>query len=111
MLMELFTGKSPTHESFNGGLDLTRFVQTAYPKDVMRILDPELIQLLNNVLHDGQHLSIEKQHDCLITVLEVALSCTKDYPEGRISMRDALCKLGTARCTLLKPTSNEDTKY
>lgn len=111
MLMELFTGKSPTHESFNGGLDLTRFVQSAYPKDVMRILDPELIELLNNVLNDGQHLSIEKQHDCLITVIEVALACTKDYPDGRINMRDALCKLKTARCTLLKPTSNKDTKY
>lgn len=91
MLLELFTGKSPTDDTFSGGLTLTKWVQSAFPASIAQVLDPEL---------DYENKSIE--YECLVSVLGVGLSCTVDSPDGRISMRDALRKLKSARETLFK---------
>ncbi|XP_050231095.1 putative receptor-like protein kinase At3g47110 [Mercurialis annua] len=92
MILELFTGKSPTSDSFKDEQDLVRWVQSS---NLMQVLDPHLLLL-------------EIHHDCMITILEVGLCCTADSPDRRISMRNALSKLKGARDTLLnyvhKPT-------
>ncbi|XP_058221157.1 putative receptor-like protein kinase At3g47110 [Rhododendron vialii] len=103
MLLELFTGKSPTHESFTGDLSLKKWVQTAVATNVDQVSDPGLVRT-NSSLSDGvQPITPEAQTDCLIAVLGVGLSCTVDSPDGRISMRDALCKLKSIRENLFKP--------
>ncbi|KAG6674545.1 hypothetical protein I3842_15G047800 [Carya illinoinensis] len=103
MLLELFTGKSPTHESFMGGLNLTRWVQESFPVNVEQVLDPELLSMMSELYHDDQSISPDNQHECLVAILGVGLSCTVESRDGRISIRDALHKLRSARDTLLKP--------
>ncbi|KAG1360809.1 receptor kinase-like protein Xa21 [Cocos nucifera] len=44
LLLEMFTGKRPTDEIFNESLDLHRFVETAFPTQIMDIIDPQLIR-------------------------------------------------------------------
>ncbi|XP_024969693.1 putative receptor-like protein kinase At3g47110 [Cynara cardunculus var. scolymus] len=89
MVMEIFTGKSPTHESFVGGLSLKTWVQSAFPTNLDRVLDPDMLQ----ELEDGQSMNMKIQLDCLKTVIGVALSCTNESAEGRITISEALCKL------------------
>ncbi|KAG2666231.1 hypothetical protein I3760_15G047300 [Carya illinoinensis] len=110
MLLELFTGKSPTHESFMGGLNLTRWVQESFPVNVEQVLDPELLSMMSELYHDDQSISPDNQHECLVAILGVGLSCTVESRDGRISIRDALHKLRSARDTLLKPGPIEKTE-
>ncbi|MBA0823353.1 hypothetical protein Goarm_020090 [Gossypium armourianum] len=104
MLLELFTGKSPTHESFSGELNLIKWTQSAFPSKVQQILDPELLLLLQNLQYDSQPINPETQHDYLTTIIGVGLSCTSVSPDGRITMRDALRKLKTVKSTLTNPS-------
>ncbi|KAF8410146.1 hypothetical protein HHK36_002668 [Tetracentron sinense] len=106
MLLELFIGKSPTHESFGGGISLTKWVQSAFPTNIMEVLDPELLQQVADLHHEGRSISPEVQPECLVTIMEVGLSCTVDSPDRRISMRDVLVKLLNTRDTLLNPLSS-----
>ncbi|KAK3231278.1 hypothetical protein Dsin_003159 [Dipteronia sinensis] len=101
MLLELFTGKSPTSRDFNGEMNLIKWVQSAFPTHTEQVLDTELLQPLM-----CQTISIKpgKQLECLISVIGVGLSCTVDSQVERISMRDALHKLKIVRDTLVKPT-------
>ncbi|KAI3758837.1 hypothetical protein L6452_06409 [Arctium lappa] len=45
MVMEIFTGKSPTHENFVGGVSLKTWVQSAFPTDLDQVLDPDMLQV------------------------------------------------------------------
>ncbi|KAA8537815.1 hypothetical protein F0562_027605 [Nyssa sinensis] len=104
MLLELFTGKKPTNESFMGGLSLKKWVQMAFPANVEQVLDPELLSLTDELSQDDQFVSPETQSDCLITIIGVGLSCTADSPGERISMSDVLHKLKSVRDALIQPT-------
>ncbi|KAJ3679100.1 hypothetical protein LUZ60_017111 [Juncus effusus] len=65
VLLEVFTGKSPTDEMFNNGLTLNTYVQMAFPERVMYIIDPTLI------IPDDDNPSII--HDCLVSVIRIGL--------------------------------------
>lgn len=104
MLLELFTGKSPTHEIFTGGVSIIKWVQQAFPANIEQVVDPGLLLSVRDFSQEDRFISPERQQECLTTVIGIGLSCTVDSPDGRISMRDALHKLKTARDILLKPT-------
>ncbi|KAI3758835.1 hypothetical protein L6452_06407 [Arctium lappa] len=89
MVMEIFTGKSPTHESFVGGLSLKTWVQSAFPTNLDQVLDPDMVQ----EPEDGESMNMKIQLDCLKTIIGVALCCTNESPEGRITIIEALRKL------------------
>ncbi|KAK8649033.1 hypothetical protein V6N13_129771 [Hibiscus sabdariffa] len=108
MLLELFTGKNPTHESFVGELSLIKWTQSAFPSNVNQILDPELLLLQHDT--NGQPINPDTYHDCLTTIIGVGISCSSVSPDGRITMRDALRKLKTVKNTLTNrspPTEKE----
>ncbi|EXB66163.1 LRR receptor-like serine/threonine-protein kinase EFR [Morus notabilis] len=105
MLLELFTGMSPTHESFTADLNLPRWVQSFFPENLVQVLDSELLKLSGNVYNEGQSItSPEREYDCLTKVIEIGLSCTTDVPDGRLSLRLALHGLKTVKQNLLKQT-------
>ncbi|KAH0988420.1 hypothetical protein GBA52_015597 [Prunus armeniaca] len=105
VLLELFTGKSPTHENFTGDQNLIRWVQSAFPENIVQVLDSELLHLMQHLPNEGQiNIIPEAERNCLISIMEVGISCTCASPDGRIGLRDALCKLETARQTLFEHT-------
>ncbi|KAJ7958219.1 Receptor-like protein kinase [Quillaja saponaria] len=42
MLLELFSGRCPTHDRFKEGRDLTSWVQSEFPANIVQVIDPEL---------------------------------------------------------------------
>lgn len=99
MLLELFTGKSPTNESFTGEASLIQWVQSCFPHNIAQVLDSELF----HTKHDQSfNPTSNEEMSCLISVIGVGLSCTFTSPDGRITLRDALHKLEIARKTLSK---------
>ncbi|KAM6553348.1 hypothetical protein CsatB_014110 [Cannabis sativa] len=104
LLLELFTGMSPTHESFTGELNLIKWVDSAFPENLMHVIDSNLLQFSenpNNKDHEAI-ISPEKQCDCLSRVIEIGLSCARDSPGERMSMRVALNSLNASKHNLLK---------
>ena len=102
-LLELFTGKRPTHESFTADLSLKKWVQMAFPTNIEQVLDPDLVPNQDIHCHGVMYIAIEAQGNCLKEIFGVGLSCTVDSPGGRINMREVHCKLISIRDTLVKP--------
>lgn len=99
MLLELFTGMSPLEESFTGDLSLVKWVESNFlEKEV------QFFNLDDKVKNEEQSINAEAQNECLITVIRIGLSCAKDSPDGRISIREALRSLINARDIFLKST-------
>ncbi|RWR78024.1 putative LRR receptor-like serine/threonine-protein kinase [Cinnamomum micranthum f. kanehirae] len=106
MLLELFTGKSPTHATFVGEQSLKKWVLSAFPSMTMQVVDPEMHKI-DRLLYQGKVITAKMQQDCMVSVMGVGLSCTVDSPDMRISMRDVLHKLKCIKDTLWKPKSGD----
>ncbi|CAH9125301.1 unnamed protein product [Cuscuta epithymum] len=100
LLLDLFTGKSPTDESFKEGLSLRQWVNMDFPVKIEKLVDTDLLPH-GNILHQTDH-NIVVEIDCLITIVGVGLSCTLDSPSERITINDALLQLKSVRDKLLK---------
>lgn len=80
MLMETFTRKNPRDEMFVGGLSLRQWVLSSYPHRVMQIVDSSM-------------LVMDSMTNCLSSIMELALHCTRDLPEERLIMTEVSVKL------------------
>ncbi|CAK8538040.1 unnamed protein product [Lathyrus sativus] len=75
MLLELLTGKAPTHSTLNDeGVDLPRWVQS--------IIQDEW----NTDVFDMELLRYQNVEDEMVKLLQLALECTAQYPDKRPSM-------------------------
>ncbi|KAL9661248.1 hypothetical protein QQ045_026070 [Rhodiola kirilowii] len=113
MLLEMFTGKSPTDEMFREGLSIHSFVATALPHSVMTIVDSslKLDEEEGNAEDDergeNSHRIEERamnptrrsrarnmkrklitSEECVIAVLNIGLGCSEQNPKDRMSMQD-----------------------
>ncbi|XP_026434169.1 probable LRR receptor-like serine/threonine-protein kinase At3g47570 [Papaver somniferum] len=114
MLLEMFTGRSPTHEGFNGGISLVKWVESVYPNDILQVLDPQLQMLhqtsepslpiiMNGITGSSCHFEDKQiEHGFFISTIGVGLSCALDAPEMRITIREALQRLKKIRDSLVK---------
>ncbi|XBI40471.1 hypothetical protein VPH35_125058 [Triticum aestivum] len=98
LMLEMFTGRSPTEDIFKDLLDLHRFVEDALPDRTPEIADPTMW------LHNGQHdnnASIRIQ-ELLVSVLRLGITCSKQHPRDRALTRDAAAEMHTIRDVYLK---------
>ncbi|XP_078159181.1 receptor kinase-like protein Xa21 [Carex rostrata] len=99
LLLEMFTGVSPTDERIRDGLSLLKHVEMAFPVQVMDIVDPNLFSET-----DGENLYVPRNvYSCLVSVIQCGLLCSKESPNERISMQDVTKELNSARTKMLRP--------
>ncbi|XP_062183011.1 probable LRR receptor-like serine/threonine-protein kinase At3g47570 [Phragmites australis] len=88
VLLEMFTGKAPTHDMFTEGLTLLKYAKMAYPARLMEIVDPLL-------------LSVEAEpgqvHSVMNSVTRLALSCSQNRPIERLCMRYVVVEIHTIK--------------
>ncbi|XP_038971195.1 receptor kinase-like protein Xa21 [Phoenix dactylifera] len=99
LLLEIFTGKRPTDATFNESLDLHRFVEMAFPTQIMNIVDPQLIREDYEIIN-GIQQRCAKQHriqECLISVMSIGLQCSNKLPKERMHTREIVKKMTAAR--------------
>ncbi|XP_060174298.1 LRR receptor-like serine/threonine-protein kinase EFR [Lycium barbarum] len=89
LIMETFTRMRPSDEIFTGELSIQRWVSDSFPSGIHKVLDSILVSP-----RDDQ---IEVKMQCMLSIMELALSCTLVRPDARISMEDALSKLKKIR--------------
>ncbi|KAJ3680093.1 hypothetical protein LUZ60_016371 [Juncus effusus] len=98
MLLELISGKSPT--SFVGDLSLEKWARAAFPDRVAELIDTHLLGTKNALTCQENPIELEKQMECLVSMVRVGLSCAMESPDSRCSMRDALHELQIIKKTL-----------
>ncbi|KAM3300056.1 hypothetical protein ACQJBY_041197 [Aegilops geniculata] len=98
LLLEMFTGRSPTEAMFRDSLDLHKFAEDALPNRTLEVADPTMW------LHSGQHddtTSIRIQ-ELLVSVFRLGIACSKAQPRDRALTRDAAAEMHAMRDAYLK---------
>ncbi|XP_031253741.1 probable LRR receptor-like serine/threonine-protein kinase At3g47570 [Pistacia vera] len=99
LLLEMFTGKRPTDEMFNGDMNLHDFVKAAIPERVIEIVDPILLQ----ETEEGQtSLRSHSVRECLIAIFGIGVTCSSRLPSERMNMDDVTTQLHSIKNKLLQ---------
>ena len=118
LLLEMFLGKRPIDEMFKDGLNIHKFIAMALPEHVMDIVDPSMFfeedeenasedKEEGQIIKEDPHVNVNsKIKECLISVFQIGLLCSKTSPDERIptnvvvnemnAIRDKFLKLETA---------------
>ncbi|XP_035543117.1 putative receptor-like protein kinase At3g47110 [Juglans regia] len=86
ILLEMFIGKRPTDDIFQGTLNLYSFVKTALPQGVVEIADPTLFQereeeTTRNNGHNNNITRRNKNQECLVLIFRIGVACSFEQPE------------------------------
>jgi serine/threonine protein kinase len=98
LVLEMFTGRSPTEEIFNDSLDLHKFSENALPERIWDVVDPTIwlhTDAYNSTIRSGLK-------NCLISVVSLGISCSKKQPRERIPIQDAAIEMHTIRDLYVK---------
>ncbi|CAL4957237.1 unnamed protein product [Urochloa decumbens] len=95
-LIEMFTGRSPTDDMLRDGLSLHYFAAASLPDKVMEIADS------NIWLHDGVNTRNDTRHltkikECLSSVIQLGVLCSKQLPAERLPMSDVAAEMHAIR--------------
>ncbi|KAL7106336.1 hypothetical protein ACP275_07G106100 [Erythranthe tilingii] len=85
LVLEMFTNKRPTDDSFNEHGNLHNFVNAAFPDRLMEIVDP--------YIQKGPHENNSKIEKCMSSIMRIGLSCSKELPSDRMPMKDVVKEL------------------
>ncbi|XP_059276100.1 receptor kinase-like protein Xa21 [Lycium ferocissimum] len=95
MLMEVLAKKRPTDEEmYNENLGLRQWITRAFPKTIMDIVDANLFPAEEQIT--------SKSEICIASMIELALDCTNEKPESRITMKDVVKKLNKIKNAFLE---------
>jgi hypothetical protein len=94
--MEMLTGKRPTDPLFCNGRSIINFCETNFADQILDIVHAYLLEEYQNCAR----ANLEKGNgalQCLLALVEVALSCTCQAPGDRMNMREAAAELHEIR--------------
>ncbi|VVA40458.1 PREDICTED: probable LRR receptor [Prunus dulcis] len=96
LLLEMFAGKRPTDDMFNGDLNLHTYVKMAFPNRVMEIVDSTLFEGGTN------ERRVQKTEVCLNSIFRIGIECSAESPTDRLkNISDAASELHSIRDVLL----------
>ncbi|PKA59015.1 putative LRR receptor-like serine/threonine-protein kinase [Apostasia shenzhenica] len=93
LLLEMFTGRRPTDESFKEGLNLHKYVDKAFPNEVMETVDSSISLLPQQ----GEQIHDQAALRCIISVLRIGLLCSRESPMERMGIAEVAKELQAVR--------------
>ncbi|GFZ02787.1 hypothetical protein Acr_15g0013950 [Actinidia rufa] len=109
LLLEMFTGRRPTDNKFSNSLSIHNFVKMALlEQKIEGIADPTLLQQREKAgksssrsITQHQDLASKSQDisECLISILQIGITCSEELPRDRIAINDAVAQLLAIRNT------------
>ena len=109
----MLTGKRPTDHLFVDELNILNFVERSFPD---KILDVTVGSLQDGVKSAQINMvTANEDYQCLFSLLQVALSCTREIPAERTTMKDAASRIRSIKTTYAggerKHTLNSNHQY
>lgn len=101
LLLEMFTGVSPTDKRFKDGLNLREHVDMAFSDHIMDIMDPRLFSI-DHGKEEAYANATQHVRDCLLVVVRCGLSCSMVSPKDRMEMKQVVKEMSSAREKMLK---------
>ncbi len=101
LLLEMITGKRPTYGLFEGGLTLHNYASLALSDRVMEIVDPKLLNNVDEVIDNHNSSPTNKMEECLISIIKVGVACSVEFPQERWDISKAISELHLVRDILL----------
>ena len=78
---------------FKDGLNIAKFVEMNFPARISQIVEPELLQDHHEFPEEPLVAMKENDLDCLTSVLNIGLRCTKLSPGERPNMQEVAAGL------------------
>ncbi|KAK2632219.1 hypothetical protein EUGRSUZ_L01857 [Eucalyptus grandis] len=102
VLLEMFTGFSPTNEMFKDNYSICNFVAAAVPERVLEITDDILLQERESCMSPGGPLyghckTKDIIQESLATLYEIGLACSVVAPRERVSITEVAVQLRLIR--------------
>ncbi|CAN6381312.1 unnamed protein product [Urochloa humidicola] len=91
ILLEMFTGRRPTDDTFKDGMSIVSFVDESFPDHILEMVDAQLLEEIDDF--ESLKESTVTAMGCVRSVLRVGLSCTCQSPSERMSTRELPMKL------------------
>ncbi|KAF7851018.1 hypothetical protein BT93_L4751 [Corymbia citriodora subsp. variegata] len=98
LLLEIFTGKRPTHDMFKDALNLHDYCAAALPERVADIVDQQLLLCeteqtsIADTLSNQRSISAHVQ-ECLVVIFEIGVACSAELPRERMKISDVVTRL------------------
>lgn len=93
LMLEILTGRKPTDEMFQDGLNLQKFVEISFHGNLLQILDPSLVPGEEEA-EEGNGRTVDK---CLASLFRIGLACLAESPKERMNMMDVKRELNIIR--------------
>uniref|UniRef100_A0A5K0Y5L6 Serine-threonine/tyrosine-protein kinase catalytic domain-containing protein n=1 Tax=Nymphaea colorata TaxID=210225 RepID=A0A5K0Y5L6_9MAGN len=89
LILEVFTGRKPTDEQFDGEFSLRQWVAEAFPVAISDVID-------SHVLNESNTTPTERSaamNELLVMIMELGLSCSSVSPNERMDMKEVVVGL------------------
>ncbi|XP_043708213.1 probable LRR receptor-like serine/threonine-protein kinase At3g47570 [Telopea speciosissima] len=106
LLLEMFTGKRPTHKMFKDNFNLHCWAEMAMHGGVMVVVDPSLLPMeeykgevattVTNITGSRRCMKVRVQ-ECLNSVIRIGVACSAESPWDRMDISDVVKELHMIR--------------
>lgn len=86
MLMETFTRRRPSDDMFVGDSNLKSWIGSSLRDSPNEVVDANLVM-------DLEEERFDKNMQCVLSILDLALKCSAESPGDRFNMKEALAEL------------------
>lgn len=100
VLLEMLIGKRPTDPMFKEGLDIVNFVCSNFPHQITDVIDVHLKEEFE-LYAEERTVSEDPVQQCLVSLLQVAISCARPSPSERANMRETASKIQAIKASFL----------
>ena len=114
LLLEMFIGKRPIDEMFKDGLSIHKFATMALQEHIMDIVDPSMFFVEDEedanddieertIIEEDPQVNVGSRiKECLISMFEIGLSCSKTSPNEWMPTDVVVNEINAIRDTFLK---------
>ncbi|KAI3410266.1 Protein kinase domain-containing protein [Psidium guajava] len=98
LLLEIFTGKRPTHDKFKDALNLHDHCLAAWQERVAYVADQPLLvcdteeSSIADTRSNQRNISAHQQ-ECLVIIFDIGDACSAELPRERMNISDAVTRL------------------
>ncbi|TVU26932.1 hypothetical protein EJB05_29505, partial [Eragrostis curvula] len=92
VLLEMLIGKRPTDPMFTGGVNIVNFVERSFPDQIFAIIDASVQKECETFLQTNTTVENAVSR-CLLSLVQLGLSCTRQVPRERTTIREAASKI------------------